>query len=226
MKSIIKVLFLCILTCVLTYGIYKITYNQSIYVDKKIESIDLTGFNKLMIVAHPDDELLWGGSALIDDNYLVVCITCGVKRNRVIEFKRVMHETKDSYIMLGYPDKTDGKRDNWEKITKDLTSDLKHIIEYKDWDMVVTHNPLGEYGHIHHSMTSNIVTNLTLKNKLYYFGKYYNEEDIKDSALKIKEENLEKKKELVKLYSSQSYSVNKFYHMLGYEDLIKYEEFK
>ena len=28
----------------------------------------------LMIVAHPDDETLWGGAHLIEDNYYVVCV--------------------------------------------------------------------------------------------------------------------------------------------------------
>ena len=39
--------------------------------------------DNLMIVAHPDDETLWGSSYLIKDKYLVVCITCGNKRVRV-----------------------------------------------------------------------------------------------------------------------------------------------
>ena len=46
----------------------------------------LSGVNKLMVVAHPDDELLWGGLHLIDDDYLVVCITCGPNKVRVNEF--------------------------------------------------------------------------------------------------------------------------------------------
>ena len=31
----------------------------------------------LMIVAHPDDETIWGGSHLINGNYTVLCITNG-----------------------------------------------------------------------------------------------------------------------------------------------------
>lgn len=36
-----------------------------------------------MIVAHPDDETLWGGSHLIDDNYLVVCMSNGWHKKEV-----------------------------------------------------------------------------------------------------------------------------------------------
>ena len=42
-----------------------------------------------MIVAHPDDEMLWGGAHLLNGNYLVVCITCGRSKTRDKEFKEV-----------------------------------------------------------------------------------------------------------------------------------------
>ena len=167
-KNIIKFILLLSLFLVCTYLIYFYTMNKSVRVDKRIEAIDLTNINKLMIVAHPDDDYIWGGSHLIDDNYLVVCVTCGVKRERAIEFKKAMDKTNDKYIMLGYPDKTNGKRDNWNSVYDSITNDLKKIIEYKDWELVVTHNPDGEYGHIHHKMTSSIVTSLYDGN-LYYF---------------------------------------------------------
>lgn len=31
-------------------------------------------------------------------------------------------------------------------------------MKYKHWGMVATHNPDGEYGHIHHKMTSRLMT--------------------------------------------------------------------
>ena len=163
--------------------------NESIKVDKRIEILDLTNVDNLMIVAHPDDDYIWGGSHLIDDDYLVVCITCGVKRVRALEFKKAMDKTGDKYIMLGYPDKTNGKRDNWDLVYDDITKDLKKIIEYKNWNIIVTHNPDGEYGHIHHKMTSNIVTSLTGDN-LYYFGRYYKKDDIPSDLVKISDENM------------------------------------
>ena len=101
-------------------------------IDDECEVIDLKGINKLMIVAHPDDDFIWGGSHLLDDDYLVVCITCGVRRVRVLEFGKAMDKTNDKSLMLGYPDKTNGKRDNWDKVYSDITADLKKIIEYKD----------------------------------------------------------------------------------------------
>ncbi len=53
-------------------------------------NIDVSSYDKLMIVAHPDDEMLWGGSHLLDEDYLVVRIPCGVEGYRVKEIKRVL----------------------------------------------------------------------------------------------------------------------------------------
>lgn len=66
----------------------------------------------LMIVAHPDDETIWGGSHLINGNYTVLCITNGNNKKRKKEFMKVMEKTHSKGIILSFPDKTKGKRDN------------------------------------------------------------------------------------------------------------------
>ena len=224
-KRIFKFSFLLFVFLFCTYLIYVFAMNESIKVDKRIEILDLTNVDNLMIVAHPDDDYIWGGSHLIDDDYLVVCITCGVKRVRALEFKKAMDKTGDKYIMLGYPDKTNGKRDNWDLVYDDITKDLKKIIEYKNWNIIVTHNPDGEYGHIHHKMTSNIVTSLTGDN-LYYFGRYYKKDDIPSDLVKISDENMEiKKNELIPIYASQKSTMKVLGHMFDYENWVSKDEF-
>lgn len=70
--------------------------NQHLKIDEeKISSID-----NVMIVAHPDDETLWGGEQLLKENYLVICITNGDNKIRKKEFEKVMEETKDYGIIL------------------------------------------------------------------------------------------------------------------------------
>lgn len=223
-----RILKFIVLLCVFlfgTYMIYRYTMNRSVFVDKRIEILDLENINKLMIVAHPDDDYIWGGSHLIDDDYLVVCITCGVRRVRVLEFEKAMDKTNDKYIMLGYPDKTNGKRDNWDSSYDLITKDLKKIINYKDWDLVVTHNPDGEYGHIHHKMTSKIVTSLADNDRLYYFGKYYKKNDIPSDLNKISLENSKIKKEkLIPIYQSQKSTMKVLGHMFDYENWVAKNE--
>lgn len=201
-----------------------VAYKDTHSVNKDFTSIDLDSVDNLMIVAHPDDELLWGGAHLIRDNYLVVCVTCGPNVIRVNEFVRVMNATNDKYIMLGYPDKTNGERDNWDDHRDKIYKDLESIIQLKEWDMIVTHNPEGEYGHIHHKMTSALVTRGVESDNLYYFGKYHSKKTIGeyyDEMAPIDDSLLKTKKNLVGLYKSQIFIQTMFDHMYGYEDFVK-----
>lgn len=222
-KCLIFVIILFILIGLL-FAILFLNYKDTHSVNKDFNSIDLDGVDNLMIVAHPDDELLWGGAHLIKDNYLVVCVTCGPNVVRVNEFVRVMNETNDKYIMLGYPDKTNGERDNWDDHRDNIYTDLKDIIELKEWKMIVTHNPEGEYGHIHHKMTSALTTKGVTTDNLYYFGKYHSKKKIGeyyDEMAPISDTYLGTKKRLVGIYKSQSFIQTMFDHMYGYEDFVK-----
>lgn len=205
-------------------------YNYN-YVDKDYTKIDLNRAKKLMIVAHPDDETIWGGAHLLESDYLVVCITCGADKTRVKEFKKVMKETDDQYIMLGYPDKVLGIRSSWKEDEIKIYNDLQQIISLKDWDLIVTHNVNGEYGHIHHKKTNKIVTQIyndyNITEPLYFFGKYYTKGNLAKLENKPKEidEELYKKKvdNLIEVYESQSFIKESFNQMFRYEDWIKYE---
>lgn len=195
------------------------------YVEKDFSNLELDNVNKLMIVAHPDDEVLWGGAHLIEDDYLVVCITCGRNKRRAKEFIDVMNLTNDKYVMLGYPDKVLGIRSDWKEEYNSIYFDLQEIILMKDWDLIVTHNASGEYGHIHHILSNKIVLQIfsdkDLKNSLYTFGKYYKKSKLKkltEEPNRISEELLDKKKNLINIYKSQEFIKKMFGHMNPYEN--------
>lgn len=223
-----KLLLTIMFILILVIGAFIIWYLRPFKVKKNFKDIDLTNINKLMIVAHPDDEILWGGAHLIEDDYLVVCITCGVDKTRVNEFKQVMNKTNDKYIMLGYPDKTNGERDNWDSSKEEMLKDLEAIIDLKDWDMIVVHNPDGEYGHQHHKMASSFVTSLVdNKEKLYYFGHYYSKNNIADHEEEmsvIDSKSLEEKINIIGIYKSQKFIQTTFDHMFEHEDWLSYYE--
>lgn len=214
-------ILLCIILCLYNY-------QKPYVIDKDFSKLDLDGYDNIMIVAHPDDELLWGGMHLLKDNYLVVCITCGPNKTRVNEFISVMEATNDRYIMLGYPDKTNGQRDNWDTSRDGITEDLKAILALKDWNIIVTHNPDGEYGHQHHKMTSSLTTAVVEdKSKLYYFGKYHSKKTITnyiDEMAPASDEYYKEKLNLIGLYRSQSFIQTSFDHMFGYEDWVAYAD--
>lgn len=225
-------LFIAIfLILLITIIILLLIYNFKPYkVDKDFSKINLENVDKLMIVAHPDDELLWGGAHLIEDDYLVVCITCGVVKERVNEFVNVMNATNDKYIMLAYPDKTNGERDNWDEHRENIKKDLQDILNLKDWELIVTHNPDGEYGHAHHKMTSSITTKIVSdKSKLYYFGRYHSKKNIPNfynSMTPINDKFIKTKKDIIGLYKSQSFIQTSFDHMFAYEDWENYSEWE
>lgn len=197
-----------------------IFYDTSYKVDKSLKNIDLKKAKNLMIVAHPDDETLWGGAHLLVGNYLVVCVTGGTSRVRIREFKKVMMKTNNQYVFLKYPDLTCKGVSKWHKEWPFITADLKKIITSKKWDNIVTHNNIGEYGHIHHRLTSKIVTiiikSLKIDSNFYYFGDYYKKGQIKEN--RISQESLEKKIELMKNYHSQFPVRWMHKHMYPYEN--------
>lgn len=224
-KFIFKVLAIVLFSLIGSYSIYYMPIREKIDLTK----IDLKKYKKLMIVAHPDDEVLWGGAHLIEDDYVVVCITCGSKRGRLNEFKRVMKETDDSYIALGYPNKTRGERNDWSNYYDNIKKDINMIINSNDWDLVVTHNEVGEYGHIHHIKTNKLVTELyndgNYQFDLYYFGAYYSKKRMSKLEVvqsSISDSLLKRKEDILELYESQSEVIKNLSHMNKYEIWKKY----
>lgn len=183
-------------------------------------------YKNLMVVAHPDDDLLFGGTELMKDDYVVVCVTCGTSKTRLKEFKRMMNYFEDEYITLGYPDLVEGKKSEWTDEYDSITRDIKNIIYLKEWDKIVTHNPDGEYGHIHHKMTNRIVTGLTNdKSKLYYFNKTYSTKYYKENNISktLDEEMCNKKRELFDKYYKSQVGL-KVRHLSDYEKVTSYDE--
>lgn len=186
--------------------------------------------DNLMIVAHPDDETLWGSSYLIKDKYLVVCITCGNKRVRDKEIESALKISDDKVVFLKMPDKVHDKRSEWKKEKKRIKKELDYIMHKKEWNDIVTHNKQGEYGHIHHKMTNKIVTSIYDNNpvgKLKYFGKYYSKKKIKnktDNNGLLDEYTYNKKLEMIDVYKSQKFIKKAFNQMFKYEDITEYKK--
>lgn len=188
-----------------------------------MDTVNLEKCSKLMIVAHPDDETIWGGGHLLDGEYLVVCVTCGKSKIRTREFKKAMEKSNNQYIILNYPDITLKGISHWHKEWPKINEDLKKIITAKKWNFVVTHNNKGEYGHIHHRYINKIVTgiikSLKIDCSLYCFGKYYTKKEIQNLNLsQINEEKLKMKREMIKCYHSQIISYFRYRHMYPYEN--------
>ena len=73
-------------------------------------------YNNSMIVAHPDEETLWWNAHLSKKRYFEVCITNGYNIKRAKDFKKVIIFTKNSGIILNYPDLQEDIKDEWFEI--------------------------------------------------------------------------------------------------------------
>lgn len=218
-------LILLALLCMACRAAYVTGAKSAHVTHKELDSLQLEECTKLMIVAHPADESIWGGAHLADQGYFVVCLTDGSNKTLRSEFQAAIKESGNRGLILRYPNTVRGKRSKWDGDKKDIIKDLDTILTYKHWNMVVTHNPEGEYEDIQHEMTSQLVTQEYYRNyeinNLYYFGKYYKEEmltEIQGSLRKVASSSEEIKRKLLTHYDSQKEELEEFTHMIPYEE--------
>ena len=228
--SIITTSVMFLLFCGGITGIWRaidihIQYQIPPCTDAQLYKLDRTNISHLMIVAHPDDETLWGGAHLQSGGYLVVCLTNGNHAERAKEFQTVLQASGNIGLILSYPDKVGGKRDNWNHVKKQIKNDLEKILTFKNWDDIVTHNAQGEYGHIHHQMVYQLVTTAydttNMKVPLYVFGTYYSPYALPhylSQLTAISDGQLQCKEMLLQYYRSQVTTISKFSHMNPYEN--------
>lgn len=153
-----------------------------------------------MIVAHPDDEILFGGQELIKTSeWLVICLTNGNNNKRRQQFCKVMESLSLSAQIWNYPDQPGLSKDNrlaeklWEPFVPEIQSRLSRILSAQDFQQVVTHNRFGEYGHKHHQLTHCLVKEIVPPEKLFCFALGAN----------INPEILERKLMLLDFYEDQ-----------------------
>lgn len=214
----------------------KITKNGGYITKSTLDDLDLTIIDNVMFVAHPDDETLWGAGHLLEDEYLVICMTHGWNDARRAAFTDAMKKTNDKYIILDYPDTrkslSGGKyeTDLLSTCRSSLQKDIETVLSYKKWNKVVTHNPRGEYGKYLHQQISKEVTAAYNKHskdhaELWYFGRFYDVnnipgEQIDSTLLAIKRTMIDR------YYATASGAIKAFGHMIPYENWVLSSEWK
>ena len=228
------------ITATCTLAVSKV---QGMLTKSMLDQMDLKSVNNLMIVAHPDDETLFGGSHLISDRYLVVCLT-NANSYRAADFNKAMDISDDERIMLSYPDTQElegGKLQydedyRWDGCQLAIQSDINLLLHYKKWDTVVTHNPEGEYGHYHHKKVNKYTTDLYKKapdqaKRFMYFAKYYKKEDLTDAVKstlpKANDELFQIKVKMLSAYESKHWTCFTWlWHIQPYEKWVYYDDWK
>ena len=143
-----------------------------------------------MIVAHPDDEALFGGAELLThpEEYKVVVVDKyhnEVRRKEFMESMRFIGIKEFSH-WAGYKRGEDYNR-------KELISVLKKVLNERKWTKIVTHNKIGEYGHPRHRALHEILNSLE-PDILWEFDK---------CKERLPKDILHKKRDLLKVYESQ-----------------------
>eukprot|EP01134_Creolimax_fragrantissima_P001759 CFRG1759T1 len=116
--------------------------------------------NRLMIVCHPDDEIIFGGDELLryPGEWVIVYITNDHKRIKGV--KKVMHAINaNESIIYGL---ADSMRDEF-RYPIAFVVELYELICSQHWAQIVTHGETGEYGHRAHIALHQIVFHLLAK---------------------------------------------------------------
>lgn len=124
---------------------------------------------KIMIVAHPDDELLWGYRHLAQDpkSWKVICVCCASDPTRVKEFQAVMRVIGvDNYEMWDNENTIIGWR------LHPLTVSRIELELVKGYDVVITHNWYGEYGNLQHMAVHRAVVAVATANNVQVFSSW------------------------------------------------------
>ena len=157
------ILIMITIILIIIYGLYisKVTMFDGI---KKV--IIEKHYNKLLIVAHPDDETLWGYHQLKNSKgWKILCVTNANNIIRVNELKNIAIYFDTALEIWNYEDSP-----LHYNMHPQIYKDIDNEINKQNVKIVLTHNPLGEYGHIQHIKISNVV--LTVSKKPTYVFSY------------------------------------------------------
>lgn len=201
------------------------TFNKLYYIlvtNQKNKNTNISNIRNVIIVAHPDDEIIFFHQFLQNNrNTLVICLTNGGSRTRSNEFFKSLKFYQNTGLIYNFKDGLDVE---WDY--KELSSQLRKVLVCTRVKIILTHNQKGEYGHPNHITCHKIVKNIQ-KNEFPHVKFLTPELNYRlfheQNKITIKE--LNKKKAIFKLiYKSQSNGIlNKnliYYKYIEFEKLV------
>ena len=158
-------------------------YRDSLFNDQRIG----------LVFAHPDDEVIFASSLIQDCSKIILCYSA-VKSNPVISkgrrmLKEIYPIENTKFLELTEPNRAPyseqfndwrfpvetefGLKSHQRNLNDDEDNFNKLFLSLKDHlmdlDIVVTHNPWGEYGHPHHILVNRVISKIA---NIYNFQIY------------------------------------------------------
>lgn len=181
------------------------------FIVKSKSSESYNTINTIIVVAHPDDEILWAHDILFNknNNIMVICLSNAYHYIRRYEFiKSMIICNVKHYIMFPFIDCFNKGVNNLcfdneqsKTLLIKLFNDISEANTTNKEITVFTHNEKGEYGHNEHIQTNIIVSNvvktfnnnqskITLNLTLFHFNEYLNFAEYNDSFCEECDNNL------------------------------------
>ena len=115
----------------------------------------------ICIVAHPDDCIIFAYGFIYNHpefNWEIVYLTHREDSPRGQEIKKFWNNRKIKTSFLGYPDNIDDQFKNHQISFNTLEASNKIRDLAQGYDLILTHNYFGDYGHIHHQFINFCLT--------------------------------------------------------------------
>ena len=116
--------------------------------------------NALCVVAHPDDCVIFARPFIdhySDWNWTILYLTYSPEEPRSIEMHSYWETRNILTLHLGYVDTYLDMENNQISFDEEQAArELKNVAGR--YDLILTHNPDGDYGHIHHKFVSSCVS--------------------------------------------------------------------
>ena len=130
--------------------------------DWKITSTD--NVKALILTAHPDDETIFCGGALLQYpswNWTVICVTMQLNTARPQEYTNAMAMYKALGVNI-VNSLTLEQKDEGQELSIEELAQWKDLIlkQNQNPDIVFTHNVEGEYGHSHHKAINKVANEI------------------------------------------------------------------
>ena len=132
----------------------------------------------LLVTAHFDDEVLFAGGLLsiLRNKIDIVCMTKTYTKRPFPEkdeqaFKQLCADLKiNAYYGMFEPHKAHLSPERLPEYCYACWRKIRYLRRFKDYDIIITHNATGEYGHIDHVITHYACKVAFYKKKMYAFG--------------------------------------------------------